>query len=257
MQLVRFVHNPEDRMTALLESFDLIRAEALARQVMAAAPGEWRYSGDGALAFVDGVLVLFDGSPVSGAGLKELANKRGNYNSGYAKRMRAAHNRWHVLHEKGYMKDGRLMWKRSNPSEYWKKNIQKAIKAHQDRNDRVLGDMYSSPDDRDLTGLDLSGADLSGAKLTYANLTGANLTGANLRNANLTSANLHRANLFDADLIGAKLPSANLTYANLTDAYLLSANLTDANLTGADLRGTYLSGAILTGARMPDGSIHK
>lgn len=102
-------HNPSDRMTALLESFDLNRAEALARQVQAAAPGEWRYSTPD-IAFIDGALLLFEGRPITAAELEARLSRAGNYNSASSKRMRAAHNRWHVLHGKGYMKGGRLMW---------------------------------------------------------------------------------------------------------------------------------------------------
>ena len=72
---------------------------------------------------------------------------------------------------------------RKNPSEYWKKNIQKALKAHQDRRPYVLGDIYSDRDDRDLSGLDLSGMDLDGVDLHDADLSGAKLTGAKLEGA--------------------------------------------------------------------------
>ena len=113
---------------------------------------------------------------------------------------------------------------RSNPSEYWKKNIQKALKTHQNRTAYVLGDIHSDYD-RDLSGLDLSGMNLDGVDLRGANLIGANLKNATLRGANLSEANLSGANLSDANLSGATLFAADLTNADLSGAYLYAANL--------------------------------
>jgi len=166
---------------------------------------------------------------------------------------------------------------KSNPSEYWKKNIQKAIKAHRDRSEYALGDIYSDKEDRDLSGLELSGANMRGANLTFAKLNDANLSDANLSrtslrlanltNANLTGANLNDAEISDADLSRANLTGATLQYANLFQADLSNANLTrsdltkadltEANLTGADLTGAILTNATLTGAIMPDGTKHR
>ena len=160
---------------------------------------------------------------------------------------------------------------RSNPSEYWKKNAQKAINAFEDRRAYMLGDIYSDQDDRDMSGLDLSGADLEGADLRDANLSGANLTraslnGAKLSNANLTGAELSGAYLIVADLRGADLRRAKLAAAILAQADLRGANLPGANLYGADLSGANLRGAnllgadltraALTNAIMPDGTRH-
>jgi uncharacterized protein YjbI with pentapeptide repeats len=122
---------------------------------------------------------------------------------------------------------------RRNPSEYWKKNIQKALKAHQDRLGYVLGDIYAAREDRDLSGLDLSGADLSYSDLMYADLRGANLYGANLSHAYLV----------EADLRGA-----NLSWTNLTSANLVGANLKGANITQAGMLG-----ALIYNTTMPDG----
>ena len=102
-------HNPEDRMTALLDSIDLNQAEALARQVQSAAPGEWRY-GTPDVAFIDGALLKFEDRPITAAELERLNRSKSGYASAQGKRSRAAHNRWHVLHGKGYMRGGRLMW---------------------------------------------------------------------------------------------------------------------------------------------------
>ena len=102
-------HNPEDRMTALLESFDLDGAEALARQVQSTAPGDFRY-GTPAIAFIDGALLKFEGRPITAAELESLNRGKSGYSSTQSKRGRAANNRWHVLHGKGYMRGGRLMW---------------------------------------------------------------------------------------------------------------------------------------------------
>jgi hypothetical protein len=159
---------------------------------------------------------------------------------------------------------------RSNPSEYWKKNIQKATKAYEDRSAYVLGDIYSDRDDRDLSGLDfsrwsnlnrvdLSYADLTSANLYHANLIGArlyksNLTGANLKGAILEGADLKDANLTRAYLIGADLTLANLRGANLAGANLTDADLTHAILYKADVTGANLRGAILKGTTMPDGT---
>ena len=176
---------------------------------------------------------------------------------------------------------------RRNPSEYWKKNIQKALKAHHDRSYHVMGDIYADRDDRDMSGLDLtkadlvvanlyganlSGANLFAAKLTRATLTRADLSGANLSYANLYAADLTNANLSGADLTRAILPNAYLVFAVLTDAnlsdavltdanlygaYLIGANLTNANMKGAILTNAHMKGAILTNAIMPDGTKHK
>jgi hypothetical protein len=113
MQSVRFIRNPrsnpEDSWTAFLATFDLNRAEALAQQVQTAAPDDWRY-GTPDIAFIDGALLLFEGRSITAADLEELSTRKGGYNSVLGKRTRAAHNRWHVLHGKGYMRGGRLMW---------------------------------------------------------------------------------------------------------------------------------------------------
>ena len=113
---------------------------------------------------------------------------------------------------------------RRNPSEYWKNNAQKALRAHQDRRPYMLGDIYADRDDR-LSGLDLSGMNLDGVDLRGANLIGANLKNATLRGANLSEANLSGANLSDANLSGATLFAADLTNADLSGAYLYAANL--------------------------------
>lgn len=109
LRALRVNPRPDDQMTSFLESFDLNRAEALAQQVQTAAPGEWRY-GTPAIAFIDGALLAFEGRPITAAELEGLSSRRGDYNSAMSRRSRAAHNRWHVLHGKGYMKGGRLMW---------------------------------------------------------------------------------------------------------------------------------------------------
>jgi hypothetical protein len=102
--------SPDARLEALLASFDLARAEALAHQVREAAPGEWRYGGDGGIAFMDGVLLLLEGRPITAAELQGLSGRDHHYGSAHSRRGSAAHNRWHVLNGKGYMKGGRLMW---------------------------------------------------------------------------------------------------------------------------------------------------
>ena len=130
---------------------------------------------------------------------------------------------------------------RKNPSQYWKDNIQKAVKAHKNRLNYALGDIYAEHDDRDMSGLDLSDT---------------NLGYTNLRHVDLSRADLSFADLRGADLYGANLTGANLTGANLTRAFVHSVNLTGADLSGANLSGAELGGAILTGAMMPDGTIH-
>jgi hypothetical protein len=151
---------------------------------------------------------------------------------------------------------------KSNPSEYWKKNIQKAIRAHQDRKPYLLGDISSDRDDRDMSGLDLYGADLTRADLSGADLSGADLTrailsGANLTRAKLASANLTDADLHDAILSGADLTGADLTGADLTRASLFSVDLTGANLFGADLSGANMTGSKMIRVTMPDGTRYK
>ena len=151
---------------------------------------------------------------------------------------------------------------KSNPSEYWKKNVQKALKAYAARRAHLLGDIDSAREDRDLSGLDLSGANLRGDNLHFANLSKANLAGAKLTGADLEDSNLTGANLSGALLTGANLTRANLIGADLSHAWLTSANLRDADLTNADLTGANLTfanlkRANLTGATMPDGKLNK
>ena len=166
---------------------------------------------------------------------------------------------------------------RSNPSEYWKSNLQKSIKESINRRDYLFGDTSSAQNDKDLSGanlegadlatLNLSGANLRGAHLSYAQMEQVDLEGANLVNAELLGAKLQDSRLLDADMTGAhmdrvtltraNLVRANLSHASLVDADLSYSNLMDANLTGAQMRGANLNGAILYGATMPDGTRHQ
>ena len=144
---------------------------------------------------------------------------------------------------------------KSNPSNYWKKSIQKAIKAHQASRGYVLADISSELEDRDLSKLNLSGADLRGANLNGVNLSGADLSGAALLGANLGGSNLSDANLTNANLSGARLVGVNFTGATLTGANLSFANLRQANLTGANLIGMNLQYADMTGANLRDADL--
>ena len=67
---------------------------------------------------------------------------------------------------------------RSNPSEFWKQHLAKAVQQHFDQERSLLGYVPGLDEDRDLTGANLGLANLGRANLGRANLAGASLSGA-------------------------------------------------------------------------------